>query len=85
LSDFLGREVSVWPRQPASDRDHYRRGLPDEADFEQELRQIFGRTSDEPLPDLTMFDPELMEFTSPLGRTSTPSRYTCSRPPRSSA
>jgi len=67
LSDFLGREVSVWPRQPASDRDHYRRGLPDEADFEQELRQIFGRTSDEPLPDLTMFDPELMEFTSPLG------------------
>jgi uncharacterized protein YcbX len=67
LSTFLGREVSLWPRLAPTERDHYRRGVPDNEDFEQELRQIFGRTQDEPLPDLTMFDPEIMEFTSPLG------------------
>ncbi len=32
-----------------------------------ELRQIFGRTEDEPLPDLSQFPPEIMQFTSPLG------------------
>jgi len=25
LSDVLGRQVKLWPRQPASDKDHYRR------------------------------------------------------------
>jgi uncharacterized protein YcbX len=32
-----------------------------------ELREIFGRTDDEPLPDLMAFPPEIMEYTSPLG------------------
>jgi hypothetical protein len=31
------------------------------------LREIFGRTPDEPLPDLSVFSAELMEYTSPLG------------------
>ena len=67
LSEFLGRAVSVWPRRPASDREHYRRAAPDNPDFETEMRDIFGRRPDEPLPDLTVFPQELFEFTSPLG------------------
>jgi len=67
LSEFLGRSVSLWPRRPASERDHYRRAAPDNPDFEAEMRDVFGRTADEPLPDLSVFSPELFEFTSPLG------------------
>ncbi len=67
LSEFLGKQVTLWPLQPADKLEHYRRGAPDHEDLEQELRSIFGRTPDEPLPDLTVFPPELMEFESPPG------------------
>ena len=67
LSELVGREVTLWPLQPAENREHYRRGLPDNPDFETELRQMFGRLPDEPLPDLTGLPPELFEYTSPLG------------------
>jgi uncharacterized protein YcbX len=67
LTGLVGREVTLWPLRPAEDRDHYRRGLPDHPDMLEELREIFGRQADEPLPDLSVFPPEIMEFTSPLG------------------
>ena len=67
LTELLGRRVTLWPRRPPDDRAHYRRGLPDDADFDAELRSIFGRLPDEPLPDLSVFPQELFEFTSPLG------------------
>jgi len=67
LSALLGRPVTLWPRQPAEDLAHYRRGAPDHADLEQELRQIFGREADEPLPDLSAIPPELFEFAAPRG------------------
>lgn len=67
LSELLGRRVTLWPLVPASNRDHYRRGQPDNPDMMAELRQIFARTEDEPLPDLALFPPELFEFTSPVG------------------
>ncbi len=67
LSMLLGRSVTLWSLRPADDRDHYRRGLPDKPDLIDELRDIFGRLPDEPLPDLSVFPPEIMEFTSPLG------------------
>jgi len=68
LTRLVGRPVSVWRRRPPEDREHYRRSLPeDPAGLEGELREMFGRTPDEPLPDLSVFPPELMEFTSPLG------------------
>jgi uncharacterized protein YcbX len=67
LSHVVGRPVTLWPRRPADDLEHYRRGAPDNPDFEQELRQIFGREPDEPLPDLTAIPPEIFEFTSPRG------------------
>ena len=67
LSELLGRQVTLWPLQPPERRDHYRRGTPDDPDFETEMRSIFGRLPDEPLPDLTGLPPEIFEFTSPLG------------------
>ncbi|HSJ95788.1 MAG TPA: MOSC domain-containing protein, partial [Myxococcota bacterium] len=67
VSAALDHPVTLWPRQPASDREHYRRGAPDHADMLTELRAIFGRTPDEPLPDLAQFPPEVLEYESPPG------------------
>ena len=66
LSNKLNHPVTLWPLLPAHQLDHYRRGAPDTEDFEQELRTVFGRLPDEPLPDLTGFE-ELLEFESPPG------------------
>ncbi len=67
LSEALDHKVSLWPLVAPDLLDHYRRGAPDSEDFEQELREMFARTPDEPLPDLSVFPPELMEFESPPG------------------
>ena len=67
LSAALEHEVTLWPLLPPDARDHYRRGAPDHADMVQELRAIFGRTPDEPLPDLAKLPRELFEYESPLG------------------
>jgi uncharacterized protein YcbX len=67
LSTLVGRAVTLHRRRPADDLAHYRRGLPDHADMETELREIFGRLPDEPLPDLSVLPPELFEYTSPRG------------------
>ena len=52
LSSLTGRELTLWPRLPASEQAHYRRGAPDHEDMLEELRAIFARLPDEPLPDL---------------------------------
>jgi uncharacterized protein YcbX len=67
VSAAVGASVTLWPRRPSEDLDHYRRGLPDHEDMETELRSIFGREAGEPLPDLSVFPPELFEFESPPG------------------
>lgn len=67
LSELVGRPVSIWPIHPASDLDFYRRGAPDNPDLKEELRDLFGRVGDEPVPELTMFPEEIWHFTSPLG------------------
>ncbi len=67
LSADLDHEVSLWPLMPTDMLDHYRRGAPDHEDFEQELREIFARTPDEPLPDISVFPPEILEYESPPG------------------
>ena len=66
LSGKLKHPVTLWPLLPADQLDHYRRGAPDTEDSEQELRAVFGRLPDEPLPDLAGFE-ELLEFESPPG------------------
>lgn len=67
LSEAVGHPVSLWPLLPPDALDHYRRGAPSHDDFEAELRAIFGRAPDEPLPDLSVFPPEILEFESPPG------------------
>lgn len=67
LSRLVGSPVTVWPLLPAEELDHYRRGAPVLEDREAEFRRMFGRTDDEPLPDVSRFPEFLMEFESPPG------------------
>jgi uncharacterized protein YcbX len=67
VSAAVDHAVSLWPLLPADAVEHYRRGMPTHGDFEQEMREVFARNPDEPLPDLTVFPPELFEFESPPG------------------
>lgn len=67
LSKAIDHPVTLWPLLPADALDHYRRGAPTHEDLEQELRSIFGRLPEEPLPDLSIFPPELLQFESPPG------------------
>jgi uncharacterized protein len=67
ISAAVEHEVTMWPLRPADDLEHYRRGAPDSDDFMEELNGIFGREDGEPLPDLSVFPPEIMEFESPPG------------------
>lgn len=85
LSKALGKTISLWPLQAATNKAHYRRKsvvsrlghfkvvrdqlprllrLPG---VDGQLRETFGRTADEPLPDLSHLPAEVLEFTSPLG------------------
>src|SRR5262249_39891992 len=64
VSAALETPVTLWPLLPASEREHYRRGPPDHADVLTELRSIFGRLPDEPLPDLSQLPRELFQFES---------------------
>lgn len=67
LSTLVGSPLTVWPLLPADQLEHYRRGAPESDDMEAEFRRIFGRTEDEPLPDVSKFPEFLMEFESPPG------------------
>ena len=67
VTKAIDYSVTLWPLLPADALDHYRRGAPLHEDIEQEMRAMFGRTPDEPLPDLSVFPPELIEFESPPG------------------
>ncbi len=67
ISKFLDHPVTLWPLLPADAIDHYRRGAPPSDDMEQDLRAMFGRLPEEPLPDLSVFPPELFEYDTPPG------------------
>jgi len=68
LSDVLGTSVSLWPLQPPEDLTFYARPEAEAgADVEAELRAVFGRTPDEPLPDLSRFPGELLAYSAPPG------------------
>lgn len=67
VSAAIGHPVTLEALRPADDLDHYRRGGPDSDDVMVELRSVFGREEDEPLPDFTVFPPEIVEYESPPG------------------
>ena len=67
VSAAIDHPVVLEELRPAGDLDHYRRGEAYHDDLMDELRSIFGREPDEPLPDLSQFPPEILEFESPPG------------------
>jgi len=67
VSAALDHRVKLERLRPADDADHYRRGAPDSDDMITELNSIFGREEGEPLPDLSVFPPSLVEYESPPG------------------
>ena len=67
LSEALGKSVALESLPADGNLQHFRRGPSDSSDPMVELRGIFGREEDEPLPDFTVFPPEVVEFESPPG------------------
>jgi MOSC domain-containing protein len=68
LSQLLNHPVTLSALRPATDLDHYRRGAPDTEDVDSELRAMFGREPDEPLPSFAGFPLDmLVEYESPPG------------------
>ena len=67
LSAALGRSISLEALPSDDELEHFRRGPSDSTDVMAELRGIFGRTEEEPLPDFSVFPPEVSEFESPPG------------------
>jgi len=67
LTAALGHQVSLESLPTDNNLEHFRRGPGDFDDPMQELRAIFGRTDDEPLPNFAAFPPEVVEFESPPG------------------
>jgi uncharacterized protein len=68
LSRLLEHPVSLWPLLPAEDVEHYRRQAPPEGtDMETALRAVFGRTEDEPVPDVSRFPEVLATSETPPG------------------
>lgn len=68
LSDAVGSPVSLWPLLPEDQLAHYKRTPPPPGtDPIDALRQVFGRTPDEPLPDLKGFPEVLIAYESPPG------------------
>lgn len=67
VSAAIDHDVALESLRPPDDVDHYRRGEAYHDDVMVELRSIFGREEDEPLPDLSQFPPEIIEFESPPG------------------
>lgn len=67
VSEAIDHEVVLEALRPPEDRDHFRRGEPYHDDLMDELNAIFGREEGEPLPDLSVFPPEILELESPAG------------------
>jgi uncharacterized protein YcbX len=60
LSELIGRPATLRHRAP--DRELYRRYKPTEAHWIADIEEMFAREPGEPLPDLTQFPAELMDF-----------------------
>ena len=67
LSTALGHEVAIESLPSNGDLEHFRRGPRDSDDPMAELRGVFGREENEPLPNFAAFPPEIAEFESPPG------------------
>jgi uncharacterized protein YcbX len=60
LTEYLGTDVTLWPRLPEDRREHYLRVYPE--DVTGYLTDLFGVTEPDDLPDLSQLPPALAEF-----------------------
>ena len=67
LSAELGRAVTLWRRPPSGDLSFFRRAAFTGDDIMLELREIFARDDEEPLPDFGKFPAISMEYETPPG------------------
>ena len=67
ISAAIGANVHLDPLRGAEHTEHFRRGAPEHGDPLAEIRAVMGRDEDEPLPDFSIFPPEIMEYESPPG------------------
>ena len=67
ISSALGVKVQLESLPADGNIEHFRRGASYESDPMMELRGVFGREEDEPLPNFAAFPPEIVEFESPPG------------------
>ena len=67
LSSVLNHKVLLESLPADNNLEHFRRGPGDSDDPLTELRGIFGREENEPLPNFAAFPPEVAEFESPPG------------------
>jgi uncharacterized protein YcbX len=66
ISAALGHPVTLWPLRPKDDLHNNGRG-PGGDDPIAELRTTFALEPDDPLPDLSVFPPELARYVTPPG------------------
>lgn len=67
LSAALEHRVELVQLPADGDDEHFRRGAATGTDPMGELRAVFGRDDDEPLPDFSAFPPEVAVYESPPG------------------
>lgn len=68
LGTLLGQPVELAPIVDPSGTEQFRRAPPPPGtDMTAYLREMFARTPDEPLPDLSVFPPEVMTYEAPPG------------------
>lgn len=67
LSELCGTTATLWPLQPASNRDFYKRYKPDEARWAAEIGEAFAREPGEPQPDFAQFPAVLIDYVAVPG------------------
>ena len=67
LSELIGRAATLWPLQPASNREFYQRYKPNPEQFASEMVGLFAREPGEPIPDFSQFPAVLMDYVAVPG------------------
>jgi uncharacterized protein len=67
LTALCGRAASLWPLQPATNRDFYKRYKPDLAAWQAEMVGLFAREPGEPIPDFSELPEVLMDYVAVPG------------------
>ncbi len=67
LTALCDRAASLWPLQPASNRDFYKRYKPGPEVWMREIIEVFAREPGEPIPDFSRFPEVLTDYVSVPG------------------